>query len=225
MHDLLFEYPGLLAEGQLVQFAARLGLDVDRFEQELTRHVYADRVRQDFLSGVRSGVNGTPTFFLNGVRYDGPWDLDSLIAEIEKPLGVQVRLLWQQFTRLQASSGILLLTATVLALIWANSLWGHSYFELWETYLKIELGDLALKESLLHWVNDGLMVIFFFLVGLEIKREILVGELASLRKAALPMAAAVGGMVFPAAFYTCSTLAVTEQTAGVYRWRPTSPFC
>jgi NhaA family Na+:H+ antiporter len=155
-----------------------LGLDLERFERELDEHVYADRVREDFLSGVRSGANGTPSFYLNGVRYDGPWDLDSLVAEIEKPLGVQVRLLFQQFTRLQASGGTLLLAAS----------------------------NLALKESLLHWVNDGLMVIFFFLVGLEIKREILVGELASLRKATLPLAAAVGGMILPAGIYALLNL-------------------
>jgi NhaA family Na+:H+ antiporter len=201
MHNLLFERQQALDREYLIQYAAELGLDTERFARELDEHVYADRVQKDFRSGVRSGANGTPTFFLNGVRYDGPWDLDSLIAEIEKPLGVQVRLLFQQFTRLQASGGILLLAAAALALIWANATWGHSYFELWETYLKIELGDLALKESLLHWVNDGLMVIFFFLVGLEIKREILVGELASLRRAALPMAAAVGGMLVPVAIY------------------------
>ncbi|MFN2164919.1 MAG: Na+/H+ antiporter NhaA, partial [Anaerolineae bacterium] len=206
MHDQMFEYTGPLNRQQLVQFARELDLDVARFERDLDEHIHADRVREDFLSGVRSGANGTPAFFLNGVRYDGAWDLDSLIAEIEKPLGVQVRLLFQQFTRLQASGGILLLAAAALALIWANSPWAHSYFELWETYLKIELGDLALKESLLHWVNDGLMVIFFFLVGLEIKREVLVGELASPRRAALPLVAAVGGMVLPAAIYTAFNL-------------------
>jgi NhaA family Na+:H+ antiporter len=112
-----------------------------------------------------------------------------------------VRLLFRQFTRLQASSGILLLTATVLALLWANSAWSASYFELWDTYLSISLGDLTLKETLLHWVNDGLMVIFFFLVGMEIKREILVGELASPRRAALPLVAAIGGMLLPAIIY------------------------
>ena len=92
--------------------------------------------------------------------------------------------------------------ATVVALLWANSPWGQSYFSLWETYLKIVFGESALKLSLLHWVNDGLMVIFFFLVGLEIKREILVGELASLRKATLPLVAAVGGIFLPAAIYS-----------------------
>jgi NhaA family Na+:H+ antiporter len=178
MHDLLLEPQASLDKPSLVKYAAELALDTERFERELSEHVYADRVRQDFLSGVRSGANGTPAFFLNGIRYDGPWDLDSLIAEIQKPLGVQVRLLFQQFTRLQASSGILLLLATALALFWANSAWSHGYFELWETHLSITLGGFSLDESLLHWVNDGLMVIFFFVVGLEIKREILVGELA-----------------------------------------------
>ncbi len=206
MHELLFEHQGALNREALSEYATVLGLDRQRFERELVEGVHTERVREDFMSGVRSGANGTPTFFLNGVRYDGAWDLDSLIAEIEKPLGVQVRLLFQQFTRLQASGGILLLAATVLALVWANSPWGEGYFGLWDTYLKIELGSMALKESLLHWVNDGLMVIFFFLVGLEIKREVLVGELASLRRAALPLMAAVGGMVVPAGIYAAFNL-------------------
>jgi NhaA family Na+:H+ antiporter len=206
MHDLLFQHQEALNREDLLHYATLLDLDRERFEQELEQGIHKERVREDFRSGVRSGANGTPTFFLNNQRYDGPWDLDSLIAEIEKPLGVQVRLLFQQFTRLQASGGILLLAATVLALVWANSPWGHSYFALWETYLAIELGNLALKESLLHWVNDGLMVLFFFLVGLEIKREVLVGELASLRRAALPLMAAVGGMIVPAAIYIAFNL-------------------
>jgi NhaA family Na+:H+ antiporter len=201
MHDRLLEYEGMLDKDHLVQLAVELGLDVGRFERELESGVHADRVRQDFLSGVRSGANGTPAFYLNGERYDGPWDLDSLVAEIEKPIGVRVRVMFRQFTRLQASSGILLLLATVLALLWANSPWSESYFRLWETYLTFSLGSLSLSESLLHWVNDGLMVIFFFVVGLEIKREVLVGELASLRRATLPLVAAIGGMLLPAAIY------------------------
>jgi NhaA family Na+:H+ antiporter len=206
MHDLLFEHQEALNREDLLRYALLLDLDVERFERELDQGIHKDHVREDFMSGVRSGANGTPAFFLNDQRYDGPWDLDSLVDEIEKPLGVQVRLLFQQFTRLQASGGILLLAATVLALVWANSPWGQSYFALWETYLTTELGNLALRESLLHWVNDGLMVLFFFLVGLEIKREVLVGELASLRRAALPLMAAVGGMIVPAAIYIAFNL-------------------
>jgi NhaA family Na+:H+ antiporter len=201
MHYLLYEQQQTLERVDLVRYARGLGLDLERFERELDEHVHAARVREDFLSGVRSGANGTPAFFLNDVRYDGAWDLESLAAEIQKPLGVRVRLAFRQFARIQASGGILLLLATVLALVWANSPWSDSYFHLWETYLSISVGSLILKESLLHWVNDGLMVIFFFLVGLEIKREILVGELASLKRAALPLMGAVGGMAVPALIF------------------------
>jgi NhaA family Na+:H+ antiporter len=212
MHELLFERQDALDEAHLVEYAAELDLDVERFRRDLAEGIYAERVRNDFRSARRSGAEGTPTLFLNGVRYDGPWDIDSLRAEIEKPLGVRLRVMFQQFTRLQASGGMLLLAATILALVWANSPWGQGYFDLWATYLKISLGDLSLSENLLHWVNDGLMVIFFFVVGLEIKREVLIGELASLRRATLPLVAAVGGMVVPAAFYLLFNLGGEGQT-------------
>ena len=83
MHDTLFEHQHALDDAHLVRYAAELKLDVDRFERELAEHVYANRVREDFLSGVRSGVNGTPTFFINGLRYDGSYDLEMLLAAIE----------------------------------------------------------------------------------------------------------------------------------------------
>jgi protein-disulfide isomerase len=82
MHDLLFAHQDALGERFYIQCATALGLDVDRFRRDLTDHAYASRVREDFLSGVRSGVNGTPTFFINGRRHDGPWDADSLAAAI-----------------------------------------------------------------------------------------------------------------------------------------------
>ncbi|MDP2304375.1 MAG: Na+/H+ antiporter NhaA [Ignavibacteria bacterium] len=107
----------------------------------------------------------------------------------------------QEFLHKEASGGILLIIATVVALIWANSAFADSYNNLWHTYLTLELGNFALKYSLHHWINDGLMVIFFFVVGLEIKRELLVGELSSVKKASLPIAAALGGMILPALFY------------------------
>lgn len=107
----------------------------------------------------------------------------------------------QAFFKRTASSSLLLLLATLVALVWANSRFGDGYFNLWHTDLTISLGSVALTQSLLHWINDGFMAIFFFTVGLEIKRELLVGELASLRKALLPAVAAVGGMLVPAAIY------------------------
>ena len=109
---------------------------------------------------------------------------------------------FQDFLQQEASSGLILLACTLLALIWANSPWGHRYVELWESKIAIGVAPARLSLSLAHWINDGLMAIFFFVVGLEIKREVLVGELASLRKATLPIVAAVGGMVAPALLYS-----------------------
>ncbi len=108
---------------------------------------------------------------------------------------------FQRFFRTESAGGIVLLACTALALAWANSPWADSYHHLWETPFTIGTPDLGLTLSLHHWINDGLMAVFFFLVGLEIKREMLVGELASPRSAALPIAAAIGGMIVPAAFY------------------------
>lgn len=107
-----------------------------------------------------------------------------------------------QFAHTEASGGIVLLIAAAIALAWANSPWDQEYFDFWHAHLAIDLNILEIDETLGHAVNDGLMAVFFFVVGLEIKRELLRGELASPRKAALPVAAALGGMVVPALIYT-----------------------
>jgi NhaA family Na+:H+ antiporter len=106
-----------------------------------------------------------------------------------------------EFTQAASAGGIALLATTAVALAWANSPWAESYHHLWETPVTVGAPGFGLTESLHHWINDGLMAVFFFLVGLEIKRELLVGELASVRQAALPIAAAIGGMVVPAGLY------------------------
>ena len=108
---------------------------------------------------------------------------------------------FQVFFRLEAASGIILISAAAAALIISNSPLADAYFAFWQTTVTAGAGALVISKPLLLWINDGLMAVFFFVVGLEIKREILVGELASARKAALPLAAAVGGMVIPAALY------------------------
>ena len=121
---------------------------------------------------------------------------------------------FREFTSSSASSGILLIAAAVVALVWANSPWADAYTALWETRLTIGTANLEVSETLLHWINDGLMVIFFLVVGLEIKREVLVGELASVRRAALPIGAAVGGAIVPALIY----LAIAGPGAGARGW-------
>jgi protein-disulfide isomerase len=83
MHDYLFEHQRALDDAHLVQYAVALNLDEETFKREMTEHVHTNRVREDFLSGVRSGVNGTPTFFINGVRHDDSYELETLLAAIE----------------------------------------------------------------------------------------------------------------------------------------------
>ncbi|HEX6861700.1 MAG TPA: Na+/H+ antiporter NhaA, partial [Thermoanaerobaculia bacterium] len=106
-----------------------------------------------------------------------------------------------EFAHTASSGGIVLLVCTAVALAWANSPWAASYHHIWELEVAVDAGPLAFRSTLHHLINDGLMAVFFFLVGLEIKREVLIGELASFRQAALPAAAALGGMVVPAAIY------------------------
>jgi protein-disulfide isomerase len=83
MHDLLYESQQHLEAADLHRYAEQLGLDVDRFDNELAQHVHAEGVREDFMSGVRSGVNGTPTFYVNGVRHDGDYELETLLAALD----------------------------------------------------------------------------------------------------------------------------------------------
>jgi Na+:H+ antiporter, NhaA family len=120
---------------------------------------------------------------------------------------------FHEFAKVSASGGLLLMFCAVVALIWANSPWAESYFGLWQTRMTFGLGSFTLSKPLLLWINDLLMAVFFFVVGLEIKREALVGELASFRQAALPVAAAVGGMIAPAMCYIAFNLG-TEGARG-----------
>jgi NhaA family Na+:H+ antiporter len=123
-----------------------------------------------------------------------------------KELSVQrqpaARTIIEEFFRLEAAGGVLLVIASIVALIWANTPWRALYTDLLSIPVGVHLGSLALDKPLLLWINDALMAIFFLLVGMEIKREVLQGELSSVRQAALPCVAAVGGMLGPALVYS-----------------------
>ncbi len=106
-----------------------------------------------------------------------------------------------RFLHIEASGGVLLVVAAVIALVWANSPWSAAYRDLWSSELTIDLAGHAITEDLRHWVNDGLMTLFFFVIGLEIKQELTNGQLTSPREAAVPAAGALGGMVVPALLY------------------------
>lgn len=125
--------------------------------------------------------------------------------------GTTVRLLspFRDFLKTEASGAILLACSAIFALIWANSPWSGSYESLWSSHIAITVAGHSLDLSLRHWVNDGLMTIFFFVVGLEIKREVTSGHLSNRRAALLPGIAAIGGMAVPALIY----LLIAGQTA------------
>ena len=107
----------------------------------------------------------------------------------------------EDFISKEALSGVLLFIATVAAVIVANSSWGQAYYDLWHMPLGMTLGDKTISMSLTYWIDDGLMALFFLMVGLEIKREMVIGELSSVAKASFPIVAAIGGMVIPALIY------------------------
>ena len=119
-----------------------------------------------------------------------------------------------RFVATEAAGGICLLVAAMVALAWANSPWGSSYDTFWSTDATVGVGRWSLALDLRHWVNDGLMAIFFFVAGLEIKRELVTGQLAARRDAALPVVAAIGGMAVPALLY----LAINAGGAGSRGW-------
>lgn len=134
--------------------------------------------------------------------------------ERNRPLIQPIIQPFQSFIHTESAGGILLLAATVVAMAWANSPWNASYEELWKTPVSVSFGSRGLTKTLLEWINDGLMAMFFFVIGLEIKREILAGELASWRQAALPLAAALGGSVLPALIFAV----LNAGTEGAKGW-------
>lgn len=137
------------------------------------------------------------------------------IAFMKKsPLDIYLLLPVKNFIEKKTSVGILLIMAATLAIIVANSPLAEGYHSFWKQYIHIGFEDFVIKKSLLHWINDGLMSMFFFLVGLELKRELMYGELASFRGAMLPVVSAIGGMVVPALIF----FLFTQETDAVSGW-------
>ena len=203
-HIELMTRSASLAEGDLDAVAAELGLarEEPQHIEESGRRARA-RVDEDVESARKSGVSFTPTFFINGRRYDGAWDESSLSEALLGSLGHRVRSAALDFASWAPSTGVMLLLMTALAVaIASSSPLGPAFERFWETALGLSYGDFSFRMSLRHWVDDGLLTIFFLVVGLEIKRELTVGHLASRRSAALPIAAAIGGMVAPALLYS-----------------------
>ena len=201
-HVSLMTRSRTLTEEDLVVVADDLRLGERPPEVALVEAADATRrVDGDVASSHASGVRFTPTFFINNQRYDGPWDEASFTDAMLGSLGHRVRTAALGFASWAPSTGLLLLFATLLAIVLTNTDAGPGFTRFWETGVGLTFGDSEFRMSLAHWVNDALLTVFFLVVGLEIKREFTVGHLASRRSAALPIAAAIGGMVVPALIY------------------------
>lgn len=205
-HIALMTRSEALTEEDLVAVSSNLGVPLpDVGEASEADERAKARVQADVKSAQVSHALVTPTFFINGRRYDGPWDESSFTDAMLGGPSQRLQGLALDFAGWAPSAGVLLLLATILAVALTNSSLDAGFLALWEQHLSISIGGAEFKMSLLHWINDGLLTIFFLVVGLEIKREFTVGRLASIRSGALPVAAAVGGMVVPAILYVLLT--------------------
>lgn len=202
VHMTLMTRSQSLTDEDLQAVSQQLGLDaLPAGERQRRCDAAAARVTADLASARASGVLVTPTFFINGRRYDGAWDESSFADAMLGSLGHRVRSAALDFAAWAPSTGVLLLLATLLALALTNSAAGDAFEAFWQQPLALAFGDSAFRMPLRLWVNDALLTIFFLVVGLEIKREFTVGHLAGRRSAALPIAAAIGGMAVPALLY------------------------
>ena len=197
-HMALMTRSDTLTAGDLQVVAQELGLDdVDPESERRAR----EHVRADTRSAAESDVQVTPTFFINGRMYDGAWDDESFVGALFGSLGHRMRTAALDFARWAPSSGLLLLLATIVAVAISNSSSSAGFLAFWETTFGFRFGGSTFDLSLLHWVNDGLLTIFFLVVGLEIKREFTIGHLATRRSAAFPVVAAIGGLIVPVLLY------------------------
>jgi NhaA family Na+:H+ antiporter len=197
-HDVLMKRGAGLAEGELERIALELGLD--RGDERAWQRA-RETVRADMEDARRDGAAYAPTFLINGRRYEGPWDEEALAEAALGSLGHRVQSAALDFARWAPSTGLLLLLMTLVALAAVNSPMGAGFAAFWELRIGLSAGDAGFSLPLREWINDALLTIFFLVVGLEIKREFTVGRLAARRAAALPIAAALGGMLLPAAIY------------------------
>lgn len=201
VHDSLMREGPVFDPGELDAIVGRFGVP-PREEWEPSRaRSAADRVREDARSGIRSGAKVTPTFFINGRRYEGAWDEASLREAMLRSVGHRIHAASLDFVRWGPSTGLLLLIMTVAAVFISNTAIGPAFLSFWEQPAGIAFGSGGFFLPLIDWVNHGLLSVFFLVVGLEIKRELTVGRLASARAAAFPMFAALGGMTIPAILF------------------------
>jgi NhaA family Na+:H+ antiporter len=200
LHDWIYDRRPPIAEKDLFEFVRSLGLEMTRFRADLESDAARHRVDEDLADGRRNGVTGTPTLFVDGIRYDGAWDFYSMLEALERPVAARLMRSARVFASLPASGGLVLLVGAAAALLCANTRLGPLYQAFIGSLFSLGPSGL-LTMTVAEWFSEGLIAIFFLLVGLEIRREITAGALSDRRAATLPVVAAIGGMVAPALIY------------------------
>jgi NhaA family Na+:H+ antiporter len=201
-HVALLTRSPALSEDDLRAVAAKLQIEdeLPRADNAETRRA-SEHVERDIASARASGVHVTPTWYINGRKYLGLWDSSEFTNALLGTLGQRVREAALDFARWAPSAGILLLIATIISVVLTNTALGPGFQAFWQIPLGLRFGDWSVGLPLIRCVNEGLLSIFFLVVGLEIKREFTVGHLSDRRSAALPVAAAIGGMAIPVLLY------------------------
>ncbi|WP_371155154.1 Na+/H+ antiporter NhaA [Jannaschia sp. 2305UL9-9] len=202
MHEALMGATDALSDQTVRALAEGIGLDMAIFEADLASERTQAMLARHHASWEASDILQEPALFIGGRAYDGTWDATSIGEAITRPLGLRLRQASDEFFHWAASAGLVLVLATLAALLVVNVGLAEWYDHLAHLDIGLNAGDWALNLSLSHWVNDGLMALFFLLVGIEIKREIVAGELSTPGKAILPILGAIGGMLVPALLYT-----------------------
>jgi NhaA family Na+:H+ antiporter len=201
MHDALYDQTQPLTEAISLKLAAELRLDMRKFRRDLEDPKLRKRVDADLADGRRNAVTATPTIFVDGVRYDGAWDFYSMLEALEQPVGARVQRTARAFANLPTSAGLVLLLAAAAALALANSPAAGIYAQFVGARIAIGPVGGAMSLSVGEWTSEGLLAIFFLIIGLEIRREMSAGSLSNPKAAAAPVIAALGGILAPAAIY------------------------
>jgi NhaA family Na+:H+ antiporter len=201
IHDVLMKEGPTFSHGDFERIASKFDLPPAEARNEAIRQAAATRVAEDMKSAQRSGVSETPTFFLNNRRYEGPWDETSLAEAMLGSLGHRLHAATVDFVRWAPSAGLSLLLMSIIAALLSNSTLAQEFTAWWHIQFGVHVGGNDFTLPVIEWINDGLLTVFFLVVGLEIKREFTVGRLATREAAALPIIAACGGMIAPALLY------------------------
>ncbi|MFT5903550.1 MAG: NhaA family Na+:H+ antiporter [Cryomorphaceae bacterium] len=214
LHELLIHYKETFTEDAVFTLAESIDLDMERFREDFESEYVSVRLEEDKSHAKERDVNFAPSLTINGYMYKDAWDEEALMEAINGAKAKPVEQAVVGFIHWGASAAIALLVAAIAALVFVNLGFLEDYEFLRHFKLGLNAGDADFILPLEVWINDGLMAVFFLLIGLEIKREIISGELSEMKKAAMPIVGAIGGMVVPVLLY----LAINWNGEEAYGW-------